>query len=361
VRKIPIGSTRWLVIINVLLLVFAPNLTCAYAPNNGNSHQVSVTLTNTVQASSSPGLNLTLDTSSVTMGLGEDAIIELTIIGTNGFNDTVGLSASIAPNPPGTTADGFSSSFSRNAFRISPESPTVQLNVTVKAYTLPPYLPAYPPLGSYTLTVFATGQTPPLYVASAQLHMNVQPYAPPNPKLLFELGYKGPANPDAIIQLESNFTDIGNVQLAVTGLRFSGDFGSFNQPSGFPLSIYPGEKKILVLNLAISSRMSLGSHQISSMTTWDYYIPNYYNAYGNNFYPGGWAAGNPIVANGSIVVMANTSPPFGSLTSALSGAFRNPALIVGLTIYASLAALASIVVIRRDQRKIRKLARMQPA
>jgi hypothetical protein len=233
--------------------------------------------------------------------------------------------------------------------------------VTVKAYTLPPYLPAYPPLGSYTLTVFATGQTPPLYVASAQLHMNVQPYAPPNPKLLFELGYKGPANPDAIIQLESNFTDIGNVQLAVTGLRFSGDFGRFNQPSGFPLSIYPGEKKTLVLNLAISSGMSLGSHQISSVTTWDYYIPNYYNAYGNNFYPGGWAAGNPIVANGSIIVVANTSPPFGSLTSALSGAFRNPALIVGLTIYASLAALASIVVIRRDQRKIRKLARMQPA
>jgi hypothetical protein len=357
--KIPIGSTHWFIIINLLLLAIAPSsIVGAVAVSHGNSQRASSAMPSIVQTSSSPGLNLTLDTSSVTIGLGEDAIIGLTITGTNGFNDTVALSSSIAPNSPGTTGDGFSGSFSKDVFRISPGNPTFRVNVTVKAYTLPPYLPAYPPLGSYTMTVFATGQTPPLYVASTQMQVNVQPYAPPNPKLLFELGYKGPASPSATIQLDSNFTDIGNVELVVTGLGFSGDFGSFNEPVGLPLSIYPSEKKSLSLNLTISSGMSLGSHRISSMSTWDYYVPNHYDANGNNFYAGGWTTGNAIVVNGSIAVVSNIPSPFGLLASALNLAFRNPAVIVGLTIYAILVTLASILIIRNDLRKGRELAKM---
>jgi hypothetical protein len=353
----PLESARWTVIL-LLLVALAPlNMVNALAVGHGNSQQNPDPLVNILQTGSSPGLNLTLNTPSVTMGLGEDAIVALTITGVNDFNDTVALSSSMAPNSPLTTGDGFSGSFSKDVFRISPGNPTLRVNVTVEAYTLPPFLPAYPQLGSYTITVFATGQTPPLYVASTQMQVNVQPYAPPTPKLLFELGYNGPASPSATIQLDSNFTDIGNVQLVVTGLGFSGDFGSFNEPVGLPLSIYPGEKKSLSLNLTISSGMSLGLHRISSMSTWDYYVPNYYDASGNNFHPGSWTTGNAIVVNGSIVVAANIHSLFGPLASALSLAFRNPAVPLGVIIYAILVTLASILIIRKDHRKAGKLAR----
>ena len=309
-----------------------------------------------IQPSSYLGLNLTLNTSSVTVELGEDAIVALTITGVNGFNDSVALSSSMAANPPGTSGDGFSGSFSQNAFRISPANPTVHVNVTIDAYTLPPYLPAYPPLGSYTMTVFALGQTPPLYSGSAEMQVRVIPYTPPDPKLLFELGYKGSANPGAVIQLDSNFTDTGTTQLVVTGLDFSGDFGALSQQTGFPLSMFPGEKKTVSVNITIPSGMTIGSHRISSMSRWAYYLPNHYDANGNNFYPGGWNAGNAVVIDGSITVVSNARP-FAPLASALSLAFRNPVVIVGLTVYAFLTALASILVIGNDQRKAHKLTR----
>lgn len=360
-RDIPIGSTHRFVIINLLLLAFAPSsMASASVFSQVDSQRSSSGVAGIIQTPSSPGLNLTLNTPSVTIGLGEDAIVALTITGINGFNDTVALSSSMAVNPPGTSGDGFSVSFRKDAFRISPANPTVLVNVTINAYTLPPYLPAYPPLGSYTMTVFALGQTPPLYSASAKVQVTVVPYALPDPKLLFELGYKGPATSGATIQLDSSFIDVGNTQLVVSGLSFSGDFGTFSEPSWFPLSLFPGEKKALSLNLTIPSGMLLGSHRISSMSTWEYYVPNYYNANGNNFYSGGWTVGNAIVVNGSIVVVANT-PPFGPMASALSLAVRNPAVIIGLTIYALLAALASILVIRRDQRKMHKLTKIEPA
>jgi len=312
-----------------------------------------------IHTSSYPGFNLTLNTSSVTVGLGEDAVVALNITEVNGFNDSVALSSSMAPNPPGTSGNGFSGSFSQNAFRISPANPTVHVNVTINAYTLPPYLPAYPPLGSYTMTVFALGQTSPLYSASAKIQVTVIPYTPPDPKLLFELGYKGPAKPSATIQLEGNFTDIGNTQLVVAGLDFTGDFGALSERQGFPLSMVPGDKKTVSVNITIPSGMALGSHRISSMSAWDYYLPNHYDANGNSFYPGGWNAGNAVVVNGSITVVSNT-PPFGLLASALSLVFRNPVVVAGLTVYVFLAALASILVIRNDQRKARKLTKTQP-
>jgi hypothetical protein len=353
-RNMPLESARWTVIL-LLLLALAPlNMVNALAVGHGNSQQNPDTLVNIPQTGLSPGLNLTLNTPSVTIGLGEDAIVALTITGVNGFNDSVALSSSMVPNPPGTSGDGFSGSFSQNIFRISQVNPTVRINMTINAYTLPPYLPAYPPLGSYTMSLFALGQTPPLYSTSAKLQVTVLPYTPPIPKLLFELGYKGPANPGATIQLDSNFTDIGNTQLVISGLSFSGDFGTFIAPSSLPLSLFPSEKKTLSLNVTIPSGMILGSHRIYSTSTWDYYLPNHYNANSNNFYSGGWNAGNPIIVNGSIAVVANT-PPFGPLPSALGVAVRNPAVFVGLTIYALLAALASILVIRRDQRKAHKL------
>jgi hypothetical protein len=360
-RNIPIRSTHWFIITNLLLLAIAPSSVAgAFAFSQGNSQRSSSTIASMIQTSSYPGLNLTLNTSSVTVGLGEDAIVALSVTEVNGFNDSVALSSSMAPNPPGTSGDGFSGSFSQNAFRISPANPTVHVNVTINAYTLPPYLPAYPPLGSYTMTLFALGQTPPLYSASAKMQVTVVSYTPPDPKLLFELGYKGPANPSATIQLEGNFTDIGNTQLVVAGLDLSGDFGALSERPGFPLSMFPGDKKTVSVNITIPSGMALGSHRISSMSAWDYYLPNHYDANRNNFYPGGWNAGNAVVVNGSITVVSNT-PPFGPLASALSLAFRNTLVIVGLTVYAFLAALASILVIRNDQQKARKLTRSQPS
>lgn len=359
-RNIPIGSTRWFIIINLLLLAIAPwSMSGALAFSQDNSQRSSNTITSAIQTTSSPGLNLTLNTPSVTIGLGEDTIVTLNITGVNGFNDSVALSSSMAPNPPGTSGDGFSASFRKDAFRISSANPTVQVNVTINAYTLPPYLPAYPRLGSYTMMVFALGQTPPLYAASAKMQVTVIPYAPPDPKLLFELGYKGPANPGATIQLDGNFTDIGNTQLVVAGLSFSGDFGAFSEPRGFPQSMFPGEKKTVSVNMTIPSGMNLGSHRISSVSGWDYYLPNHYDATGNNVYTGGWNAGNELVVSGSITVVSSTSP-FGPLASALSLAFRNTWVIVGLTLYAFLAALASILVIRNDQRKVRRLTGTQP-
>jgi hypothetical protein len=360
-RNIPIGPTHWFTIINLLLLAIAPSsMAGAFAFSQSNSQRSSGTTTSMIQTSSNPGLNITLNTSSVTIGLGEDAIVALTITEVNGFNDTVALSSSMMPNPPGTSGDGFSGSFSQNAFRVSPANPTVRVNVTINAYTLPPYLPAYPPLGSYTMTVFALGQTPPLYSASAKMQVTIIPYTSPDPKLLFELAYRGPANPGATIQLDSNFTDIGNTQLVVSGLGFNGDFGTLSQPSRFPLFMFPGEKETISLNITIPSRISLGSHRISSMSIWNYYLPNHYDASGNTFYSGSWNAGSPIVVNGSVNVVSN-SIPLGPLASALSPAFRNPVVIAGLTIYAFLAALASILVIRNDQRKVRKLTKTQPA
>jgi len=357
----PIGSTHWFIIINVLLLAIAPSsMAGVFAFSQGNSQRSSSTTTSMIQTSSYPGLNITPNTSAVTIGFGEDAIVALTVTGVNGFNDTVALSSSMTPNPPGSSGDGFSGSFSQNAFRISSANPTVRINMTINAYTLPPYLPAYPPLGSYTMTVFALGQTPLLYSASAKMQVTIIPYTPPDPKLLFELTYRGPANPGATIQVDSNFTDIGNTQLVVSGLGFNGDFGTFSGPSGFPRSMFPGEKETLSLNITIPSAMSLGSHRISSISTWDYYLPNHLDASGNNFYPGSWNAGDAIVVNGSVNVVSNTIP-FGPLASTLSLAVRNPVVIAGLTIYAFLVALASILVIRNDQRNARKLTERQPA
>jgi hypothetical protein len=211
------------------------------------------------------------------------------------------------------------------------------------------------------MTVFALGQTPPLYSASTQMLVTVQTYAPPDPKVLFELGYKGPANPGSTIQLDSNFTNIGNAQLVITGLRFGGEFGSFSEPSGFPLSIFPGQKKTLSLNMTISPGTSLGSHRISSTSTWEYYVPDHYNATTNQFYPSRWTAGNDIVVNGSIAVVTNTPFPFGPLAATVSLAIRNPAVIAGVIVYAILVTLASTLVIRNDHRKVRKLAKTRPS
>jgi hypothetical protein len=316
------------------------------------------------QIASPPGLNLTLDTNHVAIGLGENAIVELTVIGTNGFNDTVALSSSIAPNPPGTTGDGFSASFSQDVFRISPGQPSTHVNLTLNAYTLPPYPPAYPPLGSYTVSVFALGQNPPHYSASTQMQVTVQPYAPPQPKLLVELGYRGLAYPGAMIQLDTNFTDIGNVQLIVTGINFTGDFGSFKETVGFPLPMYPGEKGTTSLNLTIPPGIGLGEHKISLAGTWEYYIPNYYNSMSNNFYPGSWNSGDPIGVSGPLTVtQKTTSNPFTPIILFLSTFVQisgNVEAIIGLTVYACMATLASLLAIRNDRRKIRELAKTHP-
>jgi hypothetical protein len=265
----------FLIVINVLLLLAIPSsLATATSIESDNLNRTPNAMVGVAQVGSSPGLNLTLDTSQVTIGLGENAIVGLTVTGTNGFNDTVALSSSMMPNPPGTTGDGFSASFSQDVFRISPGQPSTHLNLTINAYTLPPYLPAYPPLGSYTMSVFALGQTPPQYSASTQMQVTVQPYAPPQPKLLVELGYRGLAYPSAEIQLDTNFTDIGNVQLILTGLNLTGDFGSFKETIRFPFSIYPGEKRTTSLNLTIPAGIGLGMHKISLAGTWQYYITN---------------------------------------------------------------------------------------
>src|SRR5689334_19273554 len=130
-RNIPIGSTHWFTIINLLVLTITPSsMAAAFAFSQGNSQRSSGTTTSMIQTSSYPSLNITLNTSAVTIDLGEDAIVALTITGVNGFNDTVALSSSMMSNPPGSSGDGFSGSFSQNAFRVSPASPTIHVNVT---------------------------------------------------------------------------------------------------------------------------------------------------------------------------------------------------------------------------------------
>ena len=358
----PSGLRWWsLIIVTVMVLVVVPSTSALSLASDRANQESSGMVSSVVHATTSPGLNLTVDSDSVIMGLGTDAIVGLTITGINGFNDSVGLSTSIAPNPPGTTADGFSASFNQAALRISPASPTAHLNVTIRAYTLPPYLPAYPPLGSYTMTVSATGQTPPLYVRSTQIQVTVQPYAPPQPKLLFELAYVGRAYPGSMIRLEGNFTDIGNVQASIAGLDFTGDFGTFNTTSGFPIPIAPAQKTTVSLTMIVPDGMSIGTHVISAMSTWQYYLPNHYDSTRNIFYPGGWYTGNAINVTGSITVVAKSSSipltPLAPILSIISQIAGSPFAIVGLAFYLGLATLASVLMIRNDHRKIRELSK----
>lgn len=289
--------------------------------------------------SSSPDFSVTFSTSFLSVGRGSYGVVGVTVSGTNGFSDTVALSLNISPNPGTSTTDCITADIDPNVVNLSPQQAMASVAVTLFAFE--PRLGCYPPLGTYTVIVFGLAQTPPLSSREDRLTLAIQSIERQGAYLLFEFGYRGLPYAGAAVQLVSNFTNIGSVQVRVTWLNIRADFGSFNQTSGLPLDLGLGQKKTLTMTISIPSAIAAGDHGVSAVASWQWLNMS------------SWVNGGPITINGTIPV----TEPFGPRSVfQILGNLGN-VLFAGLVAYLTITVLAVTLVIRSDRRKQRALAK----
>jgi hypothetical protein len=159
--------------------------------------------------------------------------------------------------------------------------------------------------------------------------------------LKYDLGYSGVPFAGGAIVVASNFTNVGQLTIRVTGVSFASDFwsnGTRQVTSGFPFNLTAGMNKEVDIPILIPTSTSIGNHNVTSTATWQYISGS------------GWVNANPAVTS----INVNVSQTLGSLFSSFV-----TILLIGLGVAAVVVVLAVFLVVR--QRRKPKLGAPLPA
>ncbi len=89
----------------------------------------------------------------------------------------------------------------------------------------------------------------------------------------YDLGYRGIPFPSGTIFITSNFTNIGQLTIRVTGISFASDFwsnGTRQVTSGLPFNLTAGMNKEVDTPILIPTTAFIGNHNVTSTATWQY-------------------------------------------------------------------------------------------
>jgi hypothetical protein len=149
--------------------------------------------------------------------------------------------------------------------------------------------------------------------------------------LKYDLGYSGVPFAGGAIVVASNFTNIGQLTIRVTGISLASDFwsnGTRQVTSGFPFNLTAGMNKEVNTPVLIPASASIGNHNVTSTATWQYNDTS------------GWHDASPAVASVNVMV----SQTIGSLFSTFA-----TILVIGLGV--ALVAVVLVVLLVVRQRK----------
>ncbi len=155
--------------------------------------------------------------------------------------------------------------------------------------------------------------------------------------LQYVVGSKGAAYQGQEFTAANNFTNTGTVQIQVLQITITTDFGTFT-PTGLPLSISPGQKRTLEMQIQVPSTASVGNHPLSASASFQYLDPS----------TSQWVTPNesPIVLQTTLTVSQGQSTSL---------------LILG-AIFGTIAALVAVVVVLAVKlRRRRRSETMFPA
>ena len=150
--------------------------------------------------------------------------------------------------------------------------------------------------------------------------------------LKFDLGYSGVPFAGGAIVVASNFTNIGQLTIRVTGVSFASDFwsnGTRQVTSGFPFNLTAGMNKEVDTPILIPTSASIGNHNVTSTASWQYSSSS------------GWVNANPAVTS----INANVSQTLGSLFSSFV-----TLLLIGLGVVAVVVVLAVFLAVKQRKK-----------
>jgi hypothetical protein len=150
--------------------------------------------------------------------------------------------------------------------------------------------------------------------------------------LKYDLGYSGVSFAGGAIVVASNFTNIGQLTLRVTGVSFASDFwsnGTRQVTSGFPFNLTAGMNREVDTPILVPTSASIGNHDVTSTATWQFSNSS------------GWFNANPVVTS----INVNVSQTIGSLFSGFV-----TILLIGLGVAAAVVVLVVFLVVRHRKK-----------
>ena len=150
--------------------------------------------------------------------------------------------------------------------------------------------------------------------------------------LKYDLGYVGVPWAGGVISVVSNFTNIGQLTIRVTGVSFASDFwsnGTRQVTSGFPFNLTAGMNKEVDTPILIPTSASIGNHNVTSTAAWQYSSSS------------GWVNANPAVTS----INVNVSQTLGSLFSSFV-----TIMFIGLGAAAIVVVLVVFLVVRKRKK-----------
>jgi hypothetical protein len=150
--------------------------------------------------------------------------------------------------------------------------------------------------------------------------------------LKYDLGYRGVPFAGGAIVVASNFTNVGQLTIQVTGVSLASDFwsnGTRQVTSGFPFNLTAGMNKEVDTPVLIPASASIGNHNVTSTAAWQYSSSS------------GWVNANPAVTS----INVNVSQTIGSLSSSFV-----TILLIGLGVAAVVVILVVFLVVRQRKK-----------
>ena len=150
--------------------------------------------------------------------------------------------------------------------------------------------------------------------------------------LKYDLAYSGVPFAGGAIVVASNFTNIGQLTIRVTGVSFASDFwsnGTRQVTSGFPFNLTAGMNKEVDTPILIPTSASIGTHNVTSTATLQYNSGS------------GWVNANPVVTS----INVNVSQTIGSLFSSFV-----TILLIALGVAAVVVVLVVFLVVRQRKK-----------
>ncbi len=142
--------------------------------------------------------------------------------------------------------------------------------------------------------------------------------------LKYDLGYSGVPFAGGAIVVASNFTNVGQLTIQVTGVSLASDFwsnGTRQVTSGFPFNLTPGMNKEVDTPILIPTSAPIGNHNVTSTAAWQYSSSS------------GWVNANPSVTSINVDVSQTLESFFSSFVTILLIGLGAAAVVVVLVVF----------------------------
>jgi len=188
--------------------------------------------------------------------------------------------------------------------------------------------------GNLTLTVAASSGT-----WSDRGNVAISIIAPTH-VFLYVLSSVGQPAQGQPTMLVNNFTNVGNLEVQITSVTVSVDFGAFSREIGPGLVLQPDQSRTFNFTIIIPSSATVGAHTLEATVNWDYYYSNQ------------WNNGPPGTIQGSLQIQS--SSPIPTIIVHILNSIEDDWVFV-IVPYTALI-LALVMLLLRDERNKRRRA-----